>query len=1270
MPSIKILIVLIVGSVISSSVLTSKESNTSRDYKVAPGEIIVKFRQANSSNQQIAYGTASAQIQSKYGMSKPVSIFPEQSLSRLKGAEELSRIYLYTVPTSTDVEVLAKNIRQDPLVEYAEPHYYFKVHAIPNDPFYSQIYPLAVVKADSAWDIHKGDSSVVIGIIDSGVDWDHPDLASVIWTNPGEIPGNGIDDDNNGYVDDVRGWDFVANVSDAAAGEDGTLEDNNPMDFDGHGTHVSGIAAGATNNGTGISSLSWGCRIMPLRAGWHSTDGNGYVSSLYASKAYVYAAQNGASVCNQSSGTSDIVIEGARFAFKNGIVITNSAGNSNSDFAASLGAEPWALSVAATNSADGKASYSSYSSSVDISAPGGDFASGNRKGFLSTIVNPSSFYGNSLYTEFQGTSMASPFVASLAALIKSKNKNWTPAQIMFQITGTADNIDALNPAYAGKLGAGRINALRALTETPPPPKPALEFVSYSISDVAGGNGNGVIDAGENIKLTVVVRNVWGDAQNVNAVLSTNHWAASVTKSNAAYGFIPGISNLDSNQHGNTTDEFSIAISANAIPEVIPFSILFTDGSGYTKQFAFELSLGSRILIVDDDDGTVNVEQFYTSALKKIGSSYDVWDHMQKGTPSLSVLQQYSAVLWSCEWAFPSLDSSDRAVISSYLTGGGRLFLSGQDIGWDLCDVEGATIPNEYGNSGGSSKAFFEQFLKAKYVADDALTGNVIGVPLDSIGNGLAFARYQPFRAAGEQYPDIIDTVGGSVFSFKYQGGASPSSGAAVLYSGNYKSCYFSFGGFESISDSTIRFAVMERIIKWLFEYDITTDKLTNTENISTPYPVKTSITSTSPVQTVDLYWDVDGSFPYNKIPMTLANGKYSASIPAQANNNVVSYFVLPKTNSGYLPYTLYSFYVGVDTVKPAVLVTDTIQNTVNVKGPYTISAAMSDDIGVDSTSAKIHYRINGGSESIVAMTKTGPAFYTGSILPALNFNPGDVITYYLSVTDISQLKNAGRFPSVGEKQFVIGTELIDNFEMVPLVKWDRGLWNYTGKQKYNGLYSFTDSPDSNYKPNSDRIAVLLNGIDLTSYSQASLTFYQRYNIHTSDTASVEVSDNGIEWTPLRKFTGVNLFWKKEVLNINQFTGSNHQSVIFRFRMKSDDVSESDGIYIDNIDIQTNQFTVNVADEPVDPPQQFSLSQNYPNPFNPVTTIRFSIPYNAHVVVRIYDIIGREITTILNADKLAGNYAVQFDGSTLSSGIYYYTLTAGSFAESKKMVLVK
>ncbi len=1260
---------------VSSLLFANKQDQTEQQKQYRPGIVIVKLKPQNSQLQKIDAASTLNQLQSNYRIAAPEQLFPTTlTKKKMIGVEELERIFTFQVYGATDVEALSKKIAQDPSVEYAQPDYLMYADFVPNDPLYAQVYPLGIVKAEQAWDIQKGDSTVVIAVIDTGVDWDHPDLAAAIWNNKNEIPNNGIDDDANGFIDDIRGWDFVNIGPGAAAGEDSITEDNNPMDFNGHGTHVAGIAAGVTNNGVGISSLGGGCKIMPIRIGWHtaSGQGTGYTSSM--AKGFVYSANNGASVANLSFGSDAVAAEGARYAFKNGVVVCHSAGNSNTDVAGAVGALPEALSIAATNSVDGKASYSTFNKSVDISAPGGDFSSGNLKGFLSTVVTPSSLY-TSAYVEFQGTSMAAPFVAALAGLIKSKNKSWTPAQIMFQITGTADNIEGnLIAGHKGKMGAGRINALRALSETPSAALPKLVFIDYKINDAVGGNGNGILEPGENAKIIVTVRNEWGDAQNLSATLSATHWTTNVTKANSNFGLFYGISKIDSSQRGNLNDEFTIAISADAIPQVIPFTVTFNAAGGYTQQFSFNITLGSRLLLVDDDDGSVNVENYYTSVLNTLGTVYDIWDRSKQGAPPFSVLQNYQAVIWSCEWAFPSLDAADRTSISTYLNSGGKLFLSGQDVAWDLGDPTGP----EFVASSGASKTFLETYLKAKYVDDDALHGTLQGVASDTIGNGLTIVRNQPGRASTNQYPDVIDTTGGSVYSFKYSGGSFVGRGGAILFSKNYKLAFFGFGGFESITDSTKRVEVMERMLKWMFEYSLVVDKLPSTENTTTPYPIGAVVSTKSAVQNVSLYWDTDGTFPFNKITMTAAAGKYSASIPAQTSGKNVEYFVLVKSATGFLPYLFSKFYVGPDVVPPVISVQtqDTLKNSIKFKGPFVLRAQITDNLGLDTTNILLRYSVNSGSELTVLMKRAAtPNIYEGSIVFGNALLPGDSISYYITAKDVASISNTSRYPAVGFKFFFVGKELVDNFEVVTTSLWNFGNWGYSIRYRASGsLQNITDSPTGNYPPNTNNILRLLQTYNLSEQTKAELQFHQKTFVHSSDTVFLEISRNGNDWIPVKKMNGMGSifgFPVKEFVNLNNFVGVGNETIHMRFRLQSDGVNEADGIFIDDIEIVTgNYVTTSVAYQDNTIPYVFSLQQNYPNPFNPTTTIQYTVPIAAKVILKVYDVIGKEITTLVNSEHQPGFYHVKFDASKLSSGIYYYRISSGSFTDIKKMLVIK
>ena len=322
------------------------------------------------------------------------------------------------------------------------------------------------VDAPEAWDHCQGNSDVILAIIDSGVDWMHPDLGGTspyisgnIWINSIEFDGTpNIDDDGNGLIDDIRGWDWVDGVS-GWPGEDVDLPDNNPADFNGHGTHCAGIASAITDNSYGIAGLGWDCKIMALRAGWSIDDGGveaGVVGMSFAAQAIFYATYKGASVINCSWGSSNAggLEIAADYAVSHGIVLSVAAGNDNtsSQLDNYLSTRGDCIDVAATDADDQKADFSNHGTWIDVCAPGVDI--------FSTYYDHNG--AGSSFATISGTSMAAPLVTGLAGLVKAKYAYWSGLTIRQHIKDTADDIDALNPGFSGQLGGGRINAFKAV----------------------------------------------------------------------------------------------------------------------------------------------------------------------------------------------------------------------------------------------------------------------------------------------------------------------------------------------------------------------------------------------------------------------------------------------------------------------------------------------------------------------------------------------------------------------------------------------------------------------------------------------------------------------------------------------------------------------------------------------------------------------------------------------------------------------------------------
>ena len=402
-------------------------------------------------------GVGSAALANQTDDSASISAVPGEVLVKIKGRD---KVYKLSGP-AVDQKFLLENFQDNSAIEYVEPNYIYKAALIPNDPDYIQQYYWRQVDAPGAWDISTGSPSVVVAVLDSGFDINHPDLRHNFWVNDKERPYDGIDNDGNGKVDDFYGWNFIDNNNDITP----KFVNFSQLGIN-HGTIVAGIIAARGNNNYGIAGGGWQVKIMGLKV----LDSLGRGNSLAVAEAIDYAVAQGADVINLSivgSEYSLTLAQAIERAFQAGVVVVAATGNEaghgqDMDITPSYpvcndGSENMIIGVVAVDRNNRRASFSNYGSRCsDVSAPGVNL--------YSTVVFNDKFPGFNSYFKpgNSGTSVATPIVSALAALIKSVNPNLSARQVINIIINTTTNIDKFNLGLEGKLGSGLVNYRRAL----------------------------------------------------------------------------------------------------------------------------------------------------------------------------------------------------------------------------------------------------------------------------------------------------------------------------------------------------------------------------------------------------------------------------------------------------------------------------------------------------------------------------------------------------------------------------------------------------------------------------------------------------------------------------------------------------------------------------------------------------------------------------------------------------------------------------------------
>jgi len=433
----------------------------------------------------------------KYQIKQAKKMFPwRKGKDAMAGTDDMSKFLIVSLPENSDIYSIIDDLEKNPYIRSVSPIWAMPIYeVIPDDPKFGGQWGLNEIGAKDVWEIEKGSDTAIVAVVDVGVLYTHPDLEDNIWVNPGEDLDhdevvfdlgdvNGFDDDGNGLADDLIGYDFFTGVtnSDPWPGEDVSTADIDPKDFNGHGTHVAGIASAVANNnlyGAGLAG-GWGGgngsyrgpRIMCIRVGGsykhpdNPDQETGYVNTANCAQGVDYAARMGACVVNCSWGFSNFsaAMEAAGLLCnQNNVIVLHAAGNED-EYSPNggylddlfLGSPPMevALSVAATAPGGYRASFSNYGEYIDICAPGENIYS-----TYSDHYGPSDAW-------IPGTSMATPFVAGLVALIKSHMPHYTKPEITALILDNAVDIDAQNPGYEGLLGSGLIDAYASMANLP------------------------------------------------------------------------------------------------------------------------------------------------------------------------------------------------------------------------------------------------------------------------------------------------------------------------------------------------------------------------------------------------------------------------------------------------------------------------------------------------------------------------------------------------------------------------------------------------------------------------------------------------------------------------------------------------------------------------------------------------------------------------------------------------------------------------------------
>ena len=649
--------------------------------KVVADQVIVKYKDGMT-------GQVNGISNSIIGLSSHLQMVGVNEMKRMRHS---SLAIMKINDRSKSIGQVIRELESSDQIEYAEPDYIVKAITAPDDTYYSRLWGLnnsdngADVDAPEAWEIESGNGEVIVAVIDTGVDYNHVDLAENMWKNPGEIPGNGIDDDKNGYVDDVYGID-VGN------------SDSDPMDDNKHGTHCSGIIGAVGNNHLGVIGICPNVRIMACK--FLSAEGFGATSDSI--ECIDYAIANGATILSNSWGgdsytkSLEEAIERAKDA---GVLFLAAAGNStgNNDeepfYPASYINEN-IIAVASIAQDDRLSWFSCYgATTVDVAAPGSDI--------YSTVPG-------SQYDYLSGTSMATPLVAGIAALLKSNDPSLDWSSIKQRIIETS----VKTPALEGKVvSSGRVNAYNALSYGNTIPTPSVSITSPSNGTIVEGNVQISTSASDSNGIDRVEFYINGSKKYTDSSAPYVYsWNTSVSTSGsciirvAAYNISGGVS----------TDTITVSIKPEPVEDTTaptvnitsPYSgseikgnvVISADASDDTAVTKVEFRIDGKLFFTDET-APYSIERDSASISNGVHeiavTAYDAAGNMNTDTISVSVNNSTDDITSEVKITSPSTKSVVRSYVSiiadASSTGGIKkvvFYVNGVKVGEDSTPAYG------------------------------------------------------------------------------------------------------------------------------------------------------------------------------------------------------------------------------------------------------------------------------------------------------------------------------------------------------------------------------------------------------------------------------------------------------------------------------------------------------------------------------------------------------------------------------------------------------